>query len=224
MPEELGRIEKPLAGRFAKGKKLYLVPLVYSSKDAPPEYTERAGRYWQQVREQLSNLEAKIGKVNRVYHETISLAGEEGMKIMESLNPNSYQIGKSKCDNEAVFEVIEDKDLVEESVDWGRCLLTGFMSSKVANKVFEFYTEASKKRYEFMTKRIDETLKSDEAGLLFIREERSLQFPNDIEVLSVFPPALDEIHRWMRDQAGKEQKVESEEQEAKTEEEQETKG
>ncbi|MCK4581439.1 MAG: hypothetical protein KAU10_08800, partial [Dehalococcoidia bacterium] len=27
-----------------------------------------------------------------------------------------------------------------------------------------------------------------------------LQFPGDIEVFSVFPPALDEIHRWVRDQ------------------------
>ncbi len=40
MPQELGRIEKPLAERFAKGRKLYLVPLVYSSKDTPPEYNE----------------------------------------------------------------------------------------------------------------------------------------------------------------------------------------
>ena len=208
MPEELGRIEKPPAERFAKGRKLYLVPLVYSSKDTPPGYNERTSRYWQEVKEQLSNLEVKIGKVNRVYHEMISLADEKGMKVMEKLNRESYQIGKGKCDNGAVFEVIENEDLLAESIDWGKCLLIGLASLKVASKISEFRVEASKKRYEFMAKRIDETLQSDETGLLFISEGHSLQFPNDIEVFSVFPRALDEIHRWMRDQAGKEQETE----------------
>jgi len=208
MPEELGRIEKPPAERFAKGRKLYLVPLVYSSKDTPPGYNEKTSHYWQQVKEQLSNLEAKIGKVNRVYHEMISLADEKGMKVMERLNLESYQIGKGKCDNGAVLEVIENEELLAESVDWGKCLWIGLTSLKVASKVSEFHVEALKKRYEFMAKRIDETLQSDETGLLFISEGHSLQFPNDIEVFSVFPRALDEIHRWMRDQAGKEQETE----------------
>lgn len=208
MSEELGRIEKPAAERFARGRKLYLVPLVYSGKGTPPGYDERSSRYWQQVKEQLSNLEAKIGKVNRVYHEMISLADEEGMKVMERLNPESYQIGKSKCDNGAVFEVIENEELVAENIDWGKCLLIGLLSLKVANKVSEFHTEASKKRYEFMAKRIDETLQGDETGILFISQGHSLQFPNDIEVFSVFPPALDEIHRWLRDQVRKEQEAE----------------
>jgi hypothetical protein len=52
-----------------------------------------------------------------------------------------------------------------------------------------------------MATKISETLKGDEAGLLFIREGHSVQFPSDIEVFSIFPPALDEIHRWYRDQA-----------------------
>ena len=79
--------------------------------------------------------------------------------------------------------------------------MIGFMSDKVASKVSEFYVEATKKRNEYIAKKISETLKEDEAGLLFIREEHSVQFPSDIEVFSIFPPALDDIHRWYRDQA-----------------------
>ena len=66
MSEQLGKIEKPEAERFKQGKKLYLVPLVYSHKDAPDEYKEKCTRYWQQVTEQLTNLVSKIGMVNRV--------------------------------------------------------------------------------------------------------------------------------------------------------------
>lgn len=200
MGEQLGRIEKPPAESFKEGKKIYLVPLVYLSDDAPPEYKEKCDRYWQQVADQLAKLEGKIGKVNWIYHESISQSGEDAVEVVKRANPGSYEIVKGKCDNGAVFEAIEDKDLLEETMDWERCMLLGFMSQKVAGKVFEFYGEVSNKRYEFMAKRIGETLHDKEAGLLFIREGHRLQFPGDIEVFSVFPPALDEIHRWARDQ------------------------
>ena len=201
MSEQLGKIEKPEAERFKQGKKLYLVPLVYSHKDAPDEYKEKCTRYWQQVTEQLTNLVSKIGMVNRVYHESIFQAGEDGLRATERLNPSSYQIAKNHCNHGATFEAIEEKELFEEVMDWQRCLMFGFISEKVANKVSEFYIEAMKKRIEFIAKMIRETLKDDEAGLLFIKEGHSVQFPADIEVFSVFPPALDEIHRWQRDQA-----------------------
>jgi hypothetical protein len=201
MAEQLGKIEKPPAGPFRQGKKLYLVPLVYSNEDSPSEYKERCDRYWQQVAEQLGNLEAKIGRVSRIYHESISQPGDDGVKVVEKTNLGSYRIVKNKCDSGAILEAFEEKELLAEVMDWERCLLFGFVSQKVASKVSEFYLEAAKKRYEFMAKRINETLKDDEAGLLFIREGHQLQFPGDIEVFSVFPPALDEIHRWLRDQA-----------------------
>jgi hypothetical protein len=146
-------------------------------------------------------LASKIGKVNRVYHESIFQCGEDGIKAMERLNPSSYQIAKTQCDNGAILEAIEERELFEEVMDWQRCLMLGFISDKVASKVSEFYVEAARKRNEFMAKKISETLKDDEAGLLFIREEHSVQFPDDVEVFSIFPPALDEIHRWLRDQA-----------------------
>jgi hypothetical protein len=201
MPEQLGKIERPEAERFKQGKKLYLVPLVYSGEEALDEYKEKCSRYWQQVAEQLTNLASKIGKVNRVYHESIFQSGEDGMKIMKRLNPSSYQITTTQCANGAIFEAVEERELFEEVMDWQRCLMLGFISDKVASKVSEFYDEAIKRRNEFMAKKISETLIDDEAGLLFIREGHSVQFSSDIEVFSIFPPALDEIHRWYRDQA-----------------------
>jgi hypothetical protein len=43
-------------------------------------------------------------------------------------------------------------------------------------------------------------------ALLFIREGHLVQFPRDIDVFSVAPPALDEIHRWARDRAAQREK------------------
>jgi hypothetical protein len=218
MPEQLGKIERPEAERFKQGKKLYLVPLVYSVEEAPDDYKEKCSHYWQQVAEQLNNLASKIGRVNRVYHESIFQSDEDGMEAMKRLNPSGYQIAKTQCDNGAIFETVEEEELFEEVMDWQRCLMLGFMSDKVASKVSECYVEAAKKRNEFIAKKISETLKENEAGLLFIREEYSVQFPSDIEVFSIFPPALDEIHRWYRDQARLRTENMAEESKGKTEE------
>jgi hypothetical protein len=201
MPEQLGKIEKLEVEHFKQGKKLYLVPLIYCGENAPDEYKEKCNRYWQQVAEQLVSLSSKIGTVNRVYHESVSESGENGMAAVEKLNAASYRIARTHCDNGASFEAIEERDLLEEVMDWQRCLMIGFMSDSVASKISGFYFEAAKKRNQLMAGRISETLKEDEAGLLFIREEHSVQFPGDVEVFSIFPQALDEIHRWYRDQA-----------------------
>ena len=203
MAQGLGKIDKPEAGSFKQGRKLFLVPLIYSAKDAPPEYVEKFDLYWKQATEHVGNLEAKVGRVDRVYHESISSGGEDGLKAMEKLNPKSCQIARQKCQSNAELEATEDRELVEESMDWERCLLIGFMSNKVAGMVSEFYVEASRRRYEHIGKRIDETLKADEIAVLFITERHMVQFPKDVEVFSVAPPALDEIHRWLRDRASR---------------------
>ena len=199
MGEELGRIEKPEVASFGEGRKLYLVPLLFRPEDAPPDYSERFDLYWQQVKEHVANLEAKLGQVSRVYHESITATGEDGLKVMERLSPSSCQIVREKRQNGAQLEATEDKELAEESMDWERCLLTGFVSEKVLRRVSEFYIEASRKRYEHIAKRMDETLQAGEAAALFIREGHGVQFPLDIQVFSVAPPALDQIHRWLRE-------------------------
>jgi predicted metalloenzyme YecM len=198
MAPELGKISKPEAGSFRHSRKLFLVPLIYSGKDAPSDYVEKFDLYWQQVNEHLENLETKLGEINRIYHESITINDENTLQILEKLNPKSYQIITQKSQNGAKIEVIEDRQLAEECMDWERCLLVGLLSETAIKKVSELYIEAARKRYEHISKRIDKTLQADEIAVLFIREGSVIQFPKDVEVFSVSPPALDEIHRWLR--------------------------
>ena len=123
MAEELGKIGKPEAEKFREKRKLYLVPLLFSWEDTPAEYVEKLNLYWQQIREHVANLESKVGKVNRVYHESISMADEEGLKVLEKLNPSSCQITTDKCQRGAVLEATEDRELTEEGMDWERVSL-----------------------------------------------------------------------------------------------------
>ena len=209
MAEELGKIEKPEAEQFREKRKLCLIPLLFSWDGAPAEYVEKFNLYWEQVREHVANLESKIGKVNRVYHESIIMAGEDGLKVLEKLNPSGCQIARDKCQSGAELEAAEDTELAEESMDWERHLLMGFMSEKVARMVSDFFLEASRRRYEHIARRVDETLKDNEVAMFFIREGHMVQFPPDIEVFSVAPPALDEIHRWLRERPSADKRDES---------------
>jgi hypothetical protein len=199
MAEELGRIEKPSVERFRGERKLYLVPLLYAGKDAPKEYLEKYESYWKQVEEQIANQESKIGKVGRVYHELIAVGGEEGLKVLEELNPPGHKITRERAEAGAVLEATEEAELANECMDWERFLLFGFLSRSAAGKVSELYRESTKKRYEYIAQRIDETLGDNEVAILFIREEHQVQFPQDIQVFMVAPPALDAIHRWLRE-------------------------
>jgi hypothetical protein len=199
LTEELGKIEKPEAEQFADKRKLFLVPLLYSWPDAPDEYKAKLDVYWQQVSDNLVNLESKVGRINRIYHESIGVTGEEALRLLEKLNPASGKITSEKVKGGAQIEPVEDTELVEENMDWERHLMMGFISEKVARKISEFFSDTSKKRYEYIANKINGTLKSSEVAILFIREGHQVQFAPDIEVFSVFPPVLDDIMRWLRD-------------------------
>jgi len=205
MSEELGKIEKPSAEEFKKGRKLYFVPLIYFGEGFPDEYLEKYNRYWEQVENQVAELESKLGKVNKVYHEFIPMGGEDGSKAIEEFNDKSYQITKASLDKGAQLEAVEDSDLLTEFMDWNRCMVIGLQNQKVFTKVYESYTEASQNRNVHIAGQLDETLKEDEIGIIFMREGHRVQFPQDIQVFYIAPPALDEIKRWVRDQETKPQ-------------------
>ena len=203
MSEELGKIEKPSTEEFKGGRKLYFVPLVYCGKEPPDEYLEKYSRYWEQVESQIADLELKLGKINKVYHELISLGGEGGAKLIKSLNDRSYQTVKNRLDKGAKLEATEDGGILAEFMDWSVCLAMGLQSPTVVNKIYQFYVDASNKRNEHIAKHIDETLESDEIAVIFMVEGHLVQFPSDIQVFYVAPPALDEIKRWLRNREAK---------------------
>jgi hypothetical protein len=201
MSQELGKIEKPEAGNYKSKRKIYMVPLIYIGDKKDKEFVSLFNMYWKQAAEHIENLESSIGKVKHIYHESISEAGENGLKIMEKMNVKTYEITRDKCKDEAVLEAMEDKKIFEENIDWQRCLLMGLLSETVANKISDNFLECSKRRYDHIGKKIDETLGEDEAAVLFINERNMVQFPNDIEVFRVSPPALNDIYRWVRERS-----------------------
>jgi hypothetical protein len=205
MPTKIGKIQKPSVEESKAGRKLYCIPLLFSLREAPAEYTEMFSRYWDQVEEHLDNLR-KIGLPLKILCEMISLAGKEGMQEIQRQNDRAHQFVKSRVDQGAVLVPLEDEKLLSEYIDWGVCLSV-VRSPNVAKKIFEFYKEAEQKRDKRIANQINDTLEGDQAAILLMRDENRIriqpQFSPDIHVFLVRPPILNDIYNWLRTRATK---------------------
>ncbi len=50
------------------------------------------------LEKEIKDLEAKLGKASRIYHELIPAGGEDGVRVLKELHENSYQIVKARID------------------------------------------------------------------------------------------------------------------------------
>ena len=198
MAEQLGRIERPSLEAYRGKRKLLLVPVLALPPDDAEDGIAIVGKYWEQVQTQVTSLELRVGWVKHVYHETLPEGGDEGLKILEaSGEQGSYALAQTRCQAGAVLEAAEDAETLMETMDLQRCLMLPFASPRVAAQLQQWMADAVRRRNEHFTQRIDETLGEDEVGLLLAGERHHLQFPQDIEVFYVAPPALDEYRRWV---------------------------
>ena len=203
MAEELGKIEKPSVEEFKEGRKLYFIPLIHRGEDSPDEYVIKFNKYWEQVEKQIADLEAKLGGVKRIYHELVPAVGDDGIKAIEELCDRSCKIVRNCLEKGAQLEAAEEADVLTEFMDWSRCLMIGLQNQRVISQIYQSYLDITKKRNEYIANKIDETLQKGETGILVMRENHQVQFPTDIQIFYVAPPALDEIKRWLRERETK---------------------
>jgi hypothetical protein len=201
MAQELGRIERPVAAQYQGKRKLLLVPLLYAPQTEAEEGQAVLERYWEQARAQIASLESRLEQLRRIYYESLAQGGLEGLKHLEMVDARIYQFVQARCQSGAALEATEDPELLAEILDLQRFLALPFASERVARRIHEWFSESNRNRYEHIARRIDATLLENETGLLLINERHQVQFPADIEVFYVAPPALDEFRRWLQDWA-----------------------
>jgi hypothetical protein len=201
MAQELGHMPKPEAETYASTRKLYLVPMVFAPPDQPAEFMELHDRYWKGVQEHVNHLASRLGGIHHIYIEMMSGVGDDAVKAVEAMNPTMARVVQSFIVAGGQMVATEDEQIVREAFDWQRCLMIGLASEKVSRLARDSYTDAVRSRYSHIGKKIETTLQAGETGVLIIGEGHSVQFPSDIQVFYVAPPALDEIHRWLRDRA-----------------------
>lgn len=201
MVEELGRITRPATANYQGKRKLLLAPLVnlaVPAESMPPEGAEILARYWDQVDVQVRAVQNALGSVTHVYHENLPEGGDAGLGYLEATSQGSHELTAGLVQAGAVLETTESMEILAETLDLQRCLMQPLMSPAVAGRLQEWFGDANRRRYEFVADAINNTLGDDETGLLLINERHQVQFPGDVEVIYIAPPALDEFRRWLQ--------------------------
>ena len=200
--QTLGQVERPPADQFRGHRRLLLVPLMFAPPAAPEGETSDGQaiyeRYWDQVRTQVDALASGLGGLHHIYHESLVEGGEEGLAYLAMADQHAHAMIQVRCQAGATLEATESIDLITETIDLQRCLMVPFTNDGVATRIQEWLGESTRSRYEHISRQIDQTLQADETGLLLINERHQVQFPTDIEVFYVAPPALDEYRRWVQ--------------------------
>ena len=199
MVEELGRISRPATANYQGKRKLLLAPLVHlaAPPDAiPSEGAEIVARYWEQVDVQIRAVQNALGTITHVYHENLPEGGDDGLGYLAATNQDTHQLVSRLVEAGAILEATESMEIMAEALDLQRCLMQPLMSFAVATRLQEWFADANRRRYDFISSSIDASLGEDEAGLLLINERHQAQFPSRIEVIYIAPPALDEFRRW----------------------------
>lgn len=207
MAQELTRLERPSAEQYQGKRKLMLVPLLYGPPTDAEDGVAILARYWDQVQSQILSLESKLGGLQHIYHDSLTEGGAQGLGQLHKVDQRSHGLVQRKCQAGATLEATEDEETLLETLDLQRCLMMPLGSEKVALTLQEWMGETNRTRYQKIGEQIDATLGEGQVGLLFISQRHQVQFPQDIEVFYVAPPALADFQSWVQDWLVRQQKA-----------------
>lgn len=215
---ELGKIEKPEAKSFTAKRKLYVVPTLPFEELALQFKLDAAKleRFWGEVRKKIEHFVSTYGNIGVVYLEGINEDDKPGIEYFDKFGKesNHYKLIKSLLDGGAIIKGIEKSECIERSK-----LLFEEYSKSFLPDIKEFHQGFYGKDIDFdgwrnyLVKRIQDTqdemskfankliveLPADNNGILIITDGRPIEFPEDMDVFQIRPPAFDEIARNVRD-------------------------
>ena len=196
---EIGKIDKPEAGKYKNRRKIYFIRNIYLPRNATEQYKSIFDRYWQEVEEHLAKIEA-AGKVVKIFCESLYMSGEDANKVLKSMNEAIEQIVQRKIDAGAELLPLEDKEIFGSYVDWNNCMMV-IRTSKVYDKVQEELRAVVKDRFKHIQSVLESSIGQSEAAMLIMRgeERKLLELPDDIEFFIISPPAYDDLLKLMRD-------------------------
>jgi len=157
---------------------LIIVPAMYGREELnktlgliPSDFEESYSEFWSYVEEKLRPF---IGKVCVVYSDRLSPAEETEIRANALI--------KRLIENRSAFHCVEDSLLAAEAEAWLEMMENGRVQAAV-----ELFEENLMERDEYARDVIEQTLRDDEMGVLFIDPSRKISFPEDIRVIRMCP-------------------------------------
>ncbi len=206
MPQksEIGKIDKvSISDLGQKSKKLLEIPFFFYRRSIrfplPTDYDEKVDQFYTILEEWIQQISTKIGKINRVYVESLTKSKEKIQSQLQdflSMNERLLKMIESILKLDAQLEQTENEELFNEYMAW----LIEANSPNALDIDTEYVIQTKKERAAFIMNMIQNTLGAKEIGILFIDFSLTelMEYPMDIETIKFRPPILDDIVKFFQ--------------------------
>ena len=189
----LGSTGKADAQNFENKRKLFLVPNLPTPPEIQATNESLLTKHRNQIQDNIESLEKSLGPVRYIFHELIHESDEKALSALDSISPQHKQICERICESSGKFIATDDQQLLFQMMDLQRCLSVGLISQDVYKLISDYFEKTINDRNQHIAKIIDENIKENEVGLLFVSEDHKIQFSTDIQVFYISPPTYNEL-------------------------------
>ena len=176
---------------------LILIPKMFSEKELknrrvaiPSDLGEKSSEFWGYVEDRLKVLSTRI---KRVYVESAYRGGIDNLNKIRETDEKLHQVLGWLLDQGAEITATEDILLILEAESWSDLAQQGAGGAEG-----EMLEDSLRDRCIFVSKRVSETLKEGETGVLFVDTLRELNFDADIRVIRMMPfDPKDYLKAWL---------------------------
>jgi hypothetical protein len=206
MPQksEIGKIDKvSISDLGQNSKKLLEIPFFFYRRSIrfplPTDYDEKVDQFYTILEEWIQQISTKIGKINRVYVESLTKSKEKIQSQLQdflSMNERLLKMIEAILKLDAQLEQTENEELFNEYMAW----VIEANSPNALDIDTEYVIQTKKERASFITNMIKTTLGAKEIGILFIDFSLTelMEYPMDIETIKFRPPILDDIVKFFQ--------------------------
>ena len=169
--------------------------IAYLSEELWKEHIKTVEGFWDAISDYFDYIYIDVynRKKMKIYQDGMIAEREVGQKIVEEgikSGSKNYELVLRLLKRGAVLVKTEDFKLVKEELDR---LLAITKAKSTSKKLFAFIkyrlikNKLLNKRDEFISRRIDETLNQDEAGVLFLGAYHNIKkrLPKDIQIIEL---------------------------------------
>jgi hypothetical protein len=179
---------------------IFIIPRMFTENELskinsvlPEDFEQRSKEFWDYVEEKLRTQP----KVHKLYFDSLTNEKEDALDFVKKSCAKCYELVSKYIQRGAVIEITEDQILVEEASSWASMLQN---DEKTALASEDMLAKNMVDRDKFIAKRISESLRDGETGILFLSPGRrtSEYLPQEIRAIKIqpFDPA-DYLNSWV---------------------------
>ncbi|MHA1229801.1 MAG: hypothetical protein ACTSRP_08985 [Candidatus Helarchaeota archaeon] len=175
-------------------RKIIQIRLLFpgGSRDKSPSDSliKKLIQYYDLVVKWISEFEKKVDRINKIYFSLLMEEDKFDLFLKENFGfAENFKLFIQDFVKNRELVIVENIDLLLEYIGWLE-IIYGPDASEID---FKFYNDVLNERLNFISKKINEDLRKNETGILFINSDNHMKFPEDIRVIYFRPPIVDDI-------------------------------